>query len=83
MIELQTHKVDEVLLDYDKRSKGIAHLAFMVDDIEYEYERIKTLGYEAFVRKKNQDIYEVEGGKLFKILAPEGTIIEVRDQKNI
>ena len=83
MIELQTNKVDEDLIDYNKRSKGIAHVAFMVDDIEYEYERIKTLGYNTFIRKKDQDIYEVEGGKLFKILAPEGTIIEVRDQKNI
>jgi len=83
MIELQTNKVNEELIDYDKRNKGIVHFAMSVDDIESEYLRIKNHGFNSFLTKSGQDIYEVENGKLFKIVAPEGTIIEIRDQVEI
>ena len=46
---------------------------------EKEYNRIKSLGYENFKIKNGQIVYEVEGEKLFKIKAPEGTEIEIRD----
>ena len=36
-----------------------------------------------FILKNNEVIYSVEGGKLFKLIAPEGTIIEIRDNKSI
>ena len=48
-------------------------------DIEKEFRRIKSLGYENFKLKNGQVVYEVEGEKLFKIKAPEGTEIEIRD----
>lgn len=35
---------------------------------------------DKFKTKTDEDIYEVEGCKIFKIIAPEGTIIEFRDQ---
>jgi len=79
MIELQTKKEDQKLIDYSKNSKGINHICFLVDDIEKEYIRIKELGYNKFKRKNNSDIYIVENEKLLKIIAPEGTIIEIRD----
>mgnify|MGYP003309775676 CR=1 FL=1 len=44
-----------------------------------EFNRIKSLGYENFKLKNGQVVYEVEGEKLFKIKAPEGTEIEIRD----
>ena len=51
----------------------------LVDDVESEYNRIKSLGYTNFKLKNGQIVYEVEGEKLFKIKAPEGTEIEIRD----
>lgn len=79
MIELQTHKADEVLNAFSESNRGLVHFCFIVDDIEREYARIKQLGYDQFKQKNGADIYEVEGGKLFKVIAPEGTIIELRD----
>ena len=40
------------------------------------------MGYQ-FLLKNNQEIYTVENGSLCKIIAPEGTIIELRDNKGI
>ena len=50
-----------------------------IDDVQKEYDRIKDLGYTDFKLKNGQIVYEVEGEKLFKIKAPEGTEIEIRD----
>lgn len=83
MIELQTNKVDETLKDYAYSNKGLAHFCFLVDDLEAEYERIKELGYHDFKSKNGEDIYIVEGGKLLKVVSPEGTIIELRDNHEI
>lgn len=77
---IQTIKIGEDLIDFNKNSKGIVH---SVLDIEKEYNRIKDLGYNDFIKKADHDIYTVEGSKLFKIIAPEGTIIEVRDKIEI
>ncbi|WP_454755344.1 hypothetical protein [Cetobacterium ceti] len=35
--------------------------------------------YKNFKLKDNEIIYNVEGGKLFKIISPEGSIIEIRN----
>ena len=80
MIELQTNKKDEVLKEYSGSNKGLVHFCFKVDNIEQEYSRIKKLGYNNFKPKNGGDIYIVEGGKLLKVIAPEGTIIEIRDK---
>ncbi|MDM8533213.1 VOC family protein [Clostridiaceae bacterium HSG29] len=79
MIELQTNKENQKLTDFNKNTKGINHICFIVDDVEKEYLRIKELGYNNFKKKNNSDIYIVENEKLLKIIAPEGTIIEIRD----
>lgn len=49
-------------------------------DIDEELRRIQSLGYNNFKIKNGKVMYDVEGGKLFKIKAPEGTEIEIRDQ---
>ena len=46
---------------------------------EEEFNRIRDLGYENFKVKNGKVVYEVEGESLFKIKAPEGTEIEIRD----
>ena len=54
-------------------------MGFLVENVEHEYERIKNLGYTDFKVKNGEIIYSVECEKLFKIKAPEGTEIEIRD----
>lgn len=79
MIELQTSKKGNSLNEWSNLNEGIVHMCFLVDNIEEEYERVKLLGYNNFKVKNNKVIYDVEGGKLMKIKAPEGTEIEIRD----
>ena len=79
MIELQTAKSGDTLNPWSNINEGIVHMCFLVDNIEEEYERIKSLGYNNFKVKNGEVIYDVEGGKLLKIKAPEGTEIEIRD----
>ena len=40
---------------------------------------ILAAGYDHFRRKNGHAVYEVLGSKLCKVVAPEGTIIELRD----
>jgi glyoxylase I family protein len=81
MIELQTPKSGERLNDWSSLNEGIVHMCFLVDDVQEEFERIKKLGYSNFKLKNGQAIYKVVDGYLFKIIAPEGTEIEMRDEE--
>ncbi|RXI47258.1 VOC family protein [Clostridium tetani] len=80
MIELQTSKKGEKLKSWSSLNEGIVHMCFLVDNVQEEFERIKKLGYTNFKNKNGQEIYKVEDGFLFKIKAPEGTEIEMRDR---
>jgi glyoxylase I family protein len=82
-IELQTPKKGENFKEYSTKNSGIVHMCFAVENVQNEYDRIKNLGYENFKNKNGKEIYLVEDGYLFKVKAPEGTEIEVRDQKDI
>ena len=79
MIELQTPKGKALFSPMDKEAEGIAHICFLVEDVEKEAERILSAGYDHFRRKDGSAVYEVLGSKLCKVIAPEGTIIELRD----
>ena len=79
MIELQTPKSNNKFNKWSNLNLGPVHIGFIVDNVQKEYERIKSLGYTNFKVKNGQEIYEVEGESLFKIKAPEGTEIEIRD----
>lgn len=76
-IELQTPKNKE-RKESIPNDKGLVHICFFVEDIFKELERIKLI-YNNFKLKNNEILYNVEGGNLFKLIAPEGTIIEIRD----
>lgn len=78
-IELQTPKKNESFNKWSSLNSGPVHMAFMVENVEDEYQRIKSLGYNDFKLKNGLVVYEVLGEKLFKIKAPEGTEIEMRD----
>lgn len=79
MIELQTPKRGERLNQWSSLNEGIIHMCFLVENVQKEYERIKSLGYTSFKNKDEEEIYKVEDGFLFKVKAPEGTEIEIRD----
>lgn len=79
MIELQTGKNGDKLSNWSSLNQGIVHMCFLVDNVHAEFERIKNLGYTNFKIKNGEEIYKVEDGYLFKIKAPEGTEIEIRD----
>jgi glyoxylase I family protein len=82
LIEMQTPKIGELLNEFNPNTEGIVHFCIYVYDIQSEYQKIKQLGC-SFLSKNGEDIYKVEGGRLFKIIAPEGTIIEIRDNEGI
>lgn len=79
MIELQTPKEGDNFNKWSSLNSGPVHIAFMVDNVEQEYEKIKSLGYNDFKLKDGKVVYKVLGESLFKIKAPEGTEIEMRD----
>ncbi|WP_040329229.1 VOC family protein [Clostridium ihumii] len=79
MIELQTNKLGDKLNNWNSLNAGIVHMCFMSCDVKEEYLRIKGMGYNNFKNKNGEDVYKVEDGYLFKVKAPEGTEIEIRD----
>lgn len=79
MIELQTSKAGDKFKEWTSLNEGPVHMGFIVDNVEEEYKRIKSLGYTNFKVKNGEIVYKVEGESLFKIKAPEGTEIEIRD----
>ena len=81
MIELQTGK--EELSQFNTNTEAIAHFCMKTSNIEKTLESILSTGYKNFKTKNGDIMYWVEDGKLFKIIAPEGTIIEIRDKTEI
>lgn len=78
MIELQTGK--DVLDKYNKESEGIVHFALYEENIDEFVSKIKDNKDIKFKKKDGQIIYQVENSKLVKLIAPEGTIVEIRDK---
>ncbi|WP_319370630.1 VOC family protein [uncultured Ilyobacter sp.] len=83
MIELQTSKSGTIFSKWSSMNLGPVHLSFLVDNVEEAYENIKSVGYRKFKIKNGKEIYKVENGSLFKIKAPEGTEVEIRDKADI
>ena len=81
MIELQTGK--EYLGKYNKDSEGIVHFALYEKNIEEFVSKIKDMENIKFKKKQNDIVYQVENSKLVKLIAPEGTIVEIRDSESL
>lgn len=79
MIELQTAKKGDFLNKWSSLNEGIVHMCFLVDNVKVEFDIIKELGYSSFKVKNGEEIYKVEDRYLFKVIAPEGTEIEITD----
>lgn len=82
-IELQTPKKGTTFREWSSLNSGPVHICVVVDDAEEAYNFIKQRGYNDFKIKNGNELYTVEGSKIFKVKAPEGTEIEVRDDPDI
>lgn len=83
MIELQTSKHNVPLSRCDDESEGIVHFCLYSKEFDADFDRINNHKLATFKEKNGSKIYTVENGRLFKLIAPEGTIIEVRDNEFI
>ena len=83
MIELQTAKEGTALHPWSSLNAGPVHFALLVKDVQLAYEELNRRGDLRFKVKNGQELYKVEGSYLFKLRAPEGTEIEVRDSADI
>ena len=83
LIELQTPKKNTTLHEWSSLNSGPVHIAFVVSDVYKAFELIKNKGYSKFKLKNQQEIYQVNNSMIFKVIAPEGTEIEIRDNPNI
>lgn len=85
-LEIQTPKGDAVAPSAASGAGaadaiGLRHLCFMVEDLDASLSRLESGGWTRFAEKGGKRIYEVEGGRLLKVVAPEGTIIELREDE--
>ncbi|MEA5051803.1 MAG: VOC family protein [Oscillospiraceae bacterium] len=81
-IELQTPRRGESLARPEGERAGIAHFCVYADDLDAACAALRRAGAR-FLQKGGADIYEVNGGRLFKVEAPEGTVIEFRDKEGV
>jgi glyoxylase I family protein len=77
IIELQTPKRSEDNKKYKTGNKGLMHICFRVNALKAFVEEIEENGFKDFLPGKR--IYKVKDKELSKLIAPEGTIIELRE----
>jgi glyoxylase I family protein len=76
-LELQTGKGETPLETFHKEQCGPVHFCLLVPNLR-DFLTEKNLLNEPFNCKNNQKIYQVAGSDLAKLSAPEGTIVELR-----
>lgn len=81
-IELLSEKCNKPYGDYSNALQGMPHMSFLVADIHAAYEEAVRFGANIKTRHKKA-IYGIKGGKQFKLIAPEGTEIEIRDTEYV
>ena len=84
-IELQTPKRGEQFKTWDKNNSGPVHLAFVVENVQATHRFFKEKGYKNFKVKNGLEVYPVNNGQtmIMKVIAPEGTEVEIRDSQEI
>jgi len=80
IIELQTPKSGEPVSANSSGHTGIVHVCFIVDNLHEAIGKLVGKGFNSFRKKGDDIIYRVKGGSLAKITAPEGTVIELREE---
>ena len=79
-IELQTGKGTLPQIVDGSQMTGVVHFCLWVADIK-AYLAQCQLADNCFKKKNGQIIYQVMGGNLCKFIAPEGTVIEIREKR--
>jgi len=80
ILELQTPKPGEVKSGDSAKQTGIVHVCFIVDNLSVIIDMLLNRGFTSFRKKDDKIMYMVKGGYLAKITAPEGTVIELREE---
>jgi glyoxylase I family protein len=80
IIELQTPKSGVSDFSGSTADTGIVHVCFIVESLPQAIDQLIEKGFDSFRRKGGEIIYNVKGGALAKITAPEGTVIELREE---
>ena len=80
IIELQTPKKEDTARSDSPAQRGIVHVCFMVDNLSVIIDMLLNRGFTSFRKKDDKIMYNVKGGYLAKITAPEGTVIELREE---
>ncbi len=83
MIELQTSKNSNRLKPFKNETEGIVHFCLFSSNFNEVYSSINCNKKINFKLKNGNKIYRVGTNKLFKLIAPEGSIIEIRDTEYI
>jgi len=81
IIELQTPKSGDAVAGGRSAVTGIVHVCFIVDNLSVTIDTLLNSGFDSFRRKDDKIMYKVKDGYLAKIIAPEGTIIELREEQ--
>lgn len=83
-LELQTPKAGQAGVLPPEEHLGAVHLCFCVPDLEATLRHLQACGVTSFRPKDGQVLYTaVSGGQLMKLCAPEGTVIEFRDNPGL
>lgn len=82
-IELQTAKYNVTFNDFNNETESLSHFCLYSDDFDSDFNKIEQHKLSIFKKKNGYKIYNIENKRLFKIIAPEGTVIEVRDSLDI
>lgn len=80
IIELQTPKPGEKSACSSIAKTGIVHVCFIVDNLSWAVDKLLNSGFDSFRKKDDKIIYKVKDGYLAKMTAPEGTVIELREE---
>ena len=80
IIELQTPKKEDASRNTSPAQTGIVHVCFIVDNLSVIIDMLLNRGFTSFRKKDDKIMYNVKGGYLAKITAPEGTVIELREE---
>ena len=67
----------------NKESEGIVHFCLYSETFDNDFNKIENNSLATFKLKNGNKIYKIEKNRLFKLIAPEGTIIEIRDAEKI
>jgi catechol 2,3-dioxygenase-like lactoylglutathione lyase family enzyme len=76
-IELLEYTNEEAKLNTGYKPQdepGLVHIAFIVDDVNVEYERLKSLGYEGYAPPM---VARENGPKITYVKGPDNVIIEL------